>query len=375
MNFFSIPLKSLLRRRTRSALTILGLGIALAAVISLVGISQGFERSFIQMYQRRGVDLLVQRAGGGNRKDKTLVESLDPKLRAIPGVREVDGGLMDMIAMPEFDLYAVILNGLPAKSPELARANMIDGRRLQAGDERALMLGKVLALNLGAKVGDNVNIYEQPHKVVGIYESPSVFENGGAMVLLDELQRLTDLTGRVTGFAVSIEHPGDQAEIERIAKEIVAIDPNLEAMRPDTLVAGVQEVKAAKATAWITSAIALVIGAIGMLNTMVMSVFERTREIGTLRAIGWRKSRVMKLILLEALFLSVSGAVAGGIAAIAITKMMSSLPMTSNFIGGEISPEVFVQGFIIALLVGVLGAIYPAWWGASLSPIEALRRK
>ena len=297
------------------------------------------------------------------------------KLRAIPGVREVDGGLMDMIAMPEFDLYAVILNGLPAKSPELARANMIDGRRLQAGDERALMLGKVLALNLGAKVGDNVNIYEQPHKVVGIYESPSVFENGGAMVLLDELQRLTDLTGRVTGFAVAIEHPGDPAEIDRIAKEIVALDPNLEAMRPDTLVAGVQEVKAAKATAWITSAIALVIGAIGMLNTMVMSVFERTREIGTLRAIGWRKSRVMKLILLEALFLSVSGAVAGGIAAIAITKMMSSLPMTSNFIGGEISPEVFVQGFIIALLVGVLGAIYPAWWGASLSPIEALRRK
>ena len=375
MNFISIPLKSLLRRRTRSALTILGLGIALAAVISLVGISQGFERTFVEMYQRRGVDLLVQRAGGGNRKDKTLSEALDAKLRAIKGVRDVDGGLMDMIAMPEFNLYAVILNGLPAKSPELARAKVIDGRRLQASDERALMLGKVLAINLGAKVGDDVNIYEQPHKVVGIYESPTSFEDGGAMVLLDELQRLTDLTGRVTGFAVMIDHPGDDAEIERIRGEIAALERNLEAKRPAELVAEVQEVKAAKATAWITSAIALVIGAIGVLNTMVMSVFERTREIGTLRAIGWRKSRVMRLILLEATFLSVSGAVAGAIAAIGITKMMSSLPMTSNFISGEIAPAVFVQGFVIALLVGFCGALYPAWWGASLSPIEALRRK
>ncbi|MGD9646663.1 MAG: ABC transporter permease [Pirellulales bacterium] len=375
MSFLSIPFKSLVRRRTRSALTILGLGIALAAVISLVGISQGFERSFIRMYQRRGVDLLVQRSGGGNRKDKTLSVALDPKLRNIKGVREVDGGLMDMIAMPEFDQYAVILNGLPAKSPELKRANVIAGRRLEAGDERSLMLGKVLALNIGANVGDDVKIYEQPYKVVGIYESPTVFENGGAIVLLEELQRLTDLNGKVTGFAVSIDHPGDEAEMARIAREIVALEPNLEAMRPDVLVAQVQEVKAAKATAWITSAIALVIGAIGMLNTMVMSVFERTREIGTLRAIGWRKSRVMRLILLEATLLSVSGAVAGAIAAIGITKIMANLPLTNGYIGSEIAPAVFVQGFVVALLVGFFGAIYPAWWGASLSPMEALRKK
>jgi putative ABC transport system permease protein len=375
MSFFSIPLKSLVRRRTRSALTILGLGIALAAVISLVGISQGFERSFVQMYKRRGVDLLVQRSGGGNRKDKTLSVSLDPKLRKIKGVREVDGGLMDMIAMPEFDQFAVILNGLPATSPELKRANVIEGRTLKAGDERSLMLGKVLALNIGGQVGGEVRIYEQPYKVVGIYESPTVFENGGAIVLLEDLQRLTDLNGKVTGFAVSIDHPDDEAEMARIAREIVALEPNLEAMRPDTLVAQVQEVKAAKATAWITSAIALVIGAIGMLNTMVMSVFERTREIGTLRAIGWRKSRVMRLILLEAAFLSVSGAVAGAIAAVGITKIMSNLPLTNGYIGSEIAPSVFLQGFAVALLVGFFGAIYPAWWGASLSPIEALRRK
>ncbi|MBX9788749.1 MAG: ABC transporter permease [Pirellulales bacterium] len=375
MSFFSIPLKSLLRRRTRSALTILGLGIALAAVISLVGISQGFERSFVRMYQRRGVDLLVQRSGGGNRKDKTLSVKLDPKLRAIKGVRDVDGGLMDMIAMPEFDQFAIILNGLPGNSPELTRANVIDGRRLEPTDERSLMLGKVLALNIGAKVGDDVKIYEQPYKVVGIYESPTVFENGGAIILLEDLQRLTDLNGKVTGFAVSIDHPGNEAEVARIAREIQALEPHLEAMRPDKLVAEVQEVKAAKATAWITSAIALVIGAIGMLNTMVMSVFERTREIGTLRAIGWRKSRVMRLILLEATFLSISGAVAGAIAAVGITKIMSSLPLTNGYIGSEIAPAVFVQGFVIALLVGFFGSLYPAWWGASLSPIEALRRK
>jgi putative ABC transport system permease protein len=118
----------------------------------------------------------------------------------------------------------------------------------------------------------------------------------------------------------------------------------------------------------------LFIGAIGMLNTMVMSVFERTREIGTLRAIGWKKSRVARMVIGESLLLSIGGAVAGSLAGIALTKFLATLK-NASFMSGEIPPAVIAQGCIVAVLVGLAGAIYPALWSANLLPTEALRRK
>ena len=131
----------------------------------------------------------------------------------------------------------------------------------------------------------------------------------------------------------------------------------------------------ARAVAGAVSAIALVIGAIGMLNTMVMSVAERIREIGTLRAIGWTKRRVMRVIFFESVLLSVGGAALGTLAAMGLTKYLSNFRLTSGYIEGEIAPAVLLQGLLVAILVCVGGAAYPAFWGASQPPIEALRRK
>jgi putative ABC transport system permease protein len=112
-----------------------------------------------------------------------------------------------------------------------------------------------------------------------------------------------------------------------------------------------------------------------MLNTMVMSVAERVREIGTLRAIGWPKRRVMSIIFCESILLSSGGAALGTIAAIGLTKFLSGFHITSGLIQGQIAPVVMVQGVLVAILVGVSGAAYPAFWGASQPPTEAMRRK
>jgi putative ABC transport system permease protein len=127
--------------------------------------------------------------------------------------------------------------------------------------------------------------------------------------------------------------------------------------------------------AWLTSVIALVIGAVGVLNTMVMSVFERTREIGILRAIGWRKSRVVRLILSESLLLSVAGAAAGIAAAVLLTRALTWWPLVNGLIKGEVALAVLIQGFFIALAVGLIGGAYPAYRGAHLPPTEALRHE
>src|SRR6185436_4091292 len=102
-----------------------------------------------------------------------------------------------------------------------------------------------------------------------------------------------------------------------------------------------------------TSMIALVIGAIGMMNTMMTSVLERTREIGILRAIGWRKRRVVRMVLLESVMLCVVGAVLGTACAIVLIWGASEAPGVNGFVRGDISPAVVGLGFALALGVGL----------------------
>ncbi len=163
--------------------------------------------------------------------------------------------------------------------------------------------------------------------------------------------------------------------MEKLRKEIEALQPGLEVKRPTDFVEHVPQVRIGRAVAWLTSAIALFIGAIGMLNTMVMSVFERTKEIGTLRAIGWRKSRVIRMVLGESLILSIAGAVLGSAGGAALAKFLSHLPNTAGVTQGDVGSSVFIEGFLVALIVGLLGAIYPALWSANLLPTEARMRR
>jgi putative ABC transport system permease protein len=236
------------------------------------------------------------------------------------------------------------------------------------------MIGRVLAMNLKKQIGDEVDLFEEPFKIVGIYESPIVFENAGVLVLQEELQRLQHRPNEVAGFTVTAKRPIDDAGLEKLRKEIEALQPGLEVKRPTDFVENVPQVRISRAVAWLTSAIALFIGAIGMLNTMVMSVFERTKEIGTLRAIGWRKSRVVRMVLGESLILSIAGAILGSAAGAGLAKFLSHMPNTAGVTQGDVQLSVFVQGFLVALIVGFLGAIYPALWSANLLPTEALRR-
>jgi len=127
--------------------------------------------------------------------------------------------------------------------------------------------------------------------------------------------------------------------------------------------------------AWVTSVIAVIIGAISTLNTMIMSVLERIREIGILRAVGWRKMRVVRMILGEAVVLTAIGAVIGTITAIILTRVLSTFPAVSGFIEGKIGPTAIGKGLLMALAVGLIGGLYPAYRASQLLPTEALRHE
>ncbi|HEV3341613.1 MAG TPA: ABC transporter permease, partial [Pirellulales bacterium] len=202
MWFVTFVVKSLLRQPARSSFTAIGIGLAVAATVSLVGISKGFERSYLELYSRRGVDLVVQRSGRTEQVTNTVDERTGDRIRELPGVYEVIGGLVDVVSFEEADLYVVLVNGWPPDSPIFDQIKILSGRPLNDDDTDAVMLGRVLAGNLGKLVGDSVELYAKKFKVVGIFESSSVYENGSVVVPLALLQRLTDREHEVTGFTV-----------------------------------------------------------------------------------------------------------------------------------------------------------------------------
>jgi putative ABC transport system permease protein len=382
VHFLSFILKNLLRRKFRSALTVVGVAVAIAAVVALVGIARGFETSLAELYETRGVDLIVLRAGSAERLASSLPEKVGDEVRRIPGVQSVSPGLMDMVSFEKGHLIGVPLQGWAADSPLFDDLRVIEGRLLRAGDRHAVMLGLVLAKNLDKRPGDRLEIEGQDFEVVGIYESFSVYENGSAVVLLADLQQLMDRPGQVTGFQVVLGPAPDRREaVERVRREIEALHDSrgrpyrLSAMPIKDYVQSTTQIRVGQAMAWLTSMIALVIGVIGVLNTMIMSVFERTREIGILRAVGWRPSRVVRLVLYESLLLSLAGAALGIGGAVLLVRTFSQSAAAGGLVRPDVSPAVLAQGLAIALAMGLIGGAYPAVRGARLLPTEALRHE
>jgi putative ABC transport system permease protein len=375
MTFLRIIGKNLSRRPARTTMTIAGVGIAIAAVVALVGVARGIEQSFFDLYNQRGADLVVQRAGGTLQLSSGIDERLGEGMRKLPGVKQVIGGLMDLIAFEQYDLFAVIANGWDADCPVLDRVKIIQGRKLQAGDRREVMLGKVLAANLGKSVNDTIEVYAQKFKVVGIFESFSVYENGAVFLPLSEMQRLIDRPHRVTGYVVLATAAGDAAAIDDLKHRIEALDPNVQATPTAEFVANISQIRVTRAGAWITSLIALFMGAIGILNTMVTSVAERAKEIGLLRALGWRRVRVVRMVICEASALSLGGAAVGALFGAGLLQLLRWLPQTAGIVDGGLPAIVLIQAMALAIAVGLVGAAYPALWASNLRPVDALRRQ
>lgn len=365
--------KNLWRRPVRTWLTIGGLAIGVAAVVSLVGISRRFEQAFLELYNRRGGDLVVQRAGGAMQLASGIDQDVGQRIARLPHVRQVIGCLMDMVAFEQSDLFAVIVNGWTPDSPVLSAVNTIAGRRLRAGDGQRVMLGSVLAENLGKRVGDKIELYGEPFEVIGIFESFSILESGAVFVLLPELQRLMHRPNHVTGYIVEVDKTAGPDALEQVQQAIAALDPQISVVPTGQFVANISQIKVIRIMADVVSLVAIVIGALGIANTMTMSVLERRAEIGMLHAVGWRPWRVLGLVIWESLALCVAGAVAGCLLGYAAIQVLTHVPAVSGLVDGHIGAGALAAGAALAVGAGLLGAMYPAWWAMRLTPLAALR--
>ena len=359
-------LRNLLRRKTRTLLTVVGIAIGVAAIVALVAIADGFASGYYGLLSDSEADLVITQAESFDMSISVIDEAVGPQLAALPGVKEVEGviiGEATTEGLPYFMVFGYDPNGI-----SIQHFRVVEGKGLTA--KREIIIGRLAAENLKKGVGDTIRLYDSAYRIVGIYETGAFFEEGGGVISLADAQTMLKRPRQVNTYAIKLDDV-DQAE---------AVRQRIERRFPDLLVVesanfadqqlGLQFVRA---FAWALSFLAVIIGGVGMMNTTLMSVFERTREIGVLRALGWRKGRVLAMILGESLLLSLLGGLAGVLLGVGAVKALGRLPAVSGWLQGRFSLGLFIQAAVVTLALGAIAGLYPAWWASRLHPVEALR--
>ena len=373
MRFSSLVLKNLTRRPLRTALTLLALTMAVASVVSLRGIAKGFTESFSGVYQSHSVDVVVSRQGTADRLSSSVAEAAIAQIESLAGVEKSAGVLLETLSLEDEQVFGIPTMGIAADSWLRQDYRWRDQLTSPLTPEKRLSLGIHLADRTGLAVGDKTMIFEEPFVVSGIFESESVWENGSMVMPLEQLQSLSDRNGQVTYINVVLNKGMGVDQAKSVLSEIQQIDNRLHPMATAEFVGTDTRMQLASAMALMTSIIALTIGAIGTLNTMMTSVLERTREIGVLRAVGWPRRRVIGMIVLESIVLALVASLLGCILAIFGTDAMSRHPAVRGVLVPTIDFATVIEGTLLALLIGLIGAILPARRAASVMPTEALR--
>jgi putative ABC transport system permease protein len=371
LSFTGFAWKNLWRRRLRTMLTLGGIAMGIGAFVALVGFSRAFEHEWLRMYQGSGIDIAVVQTSFLN---SSLDQSLESRIRSIPAVGQVVPMIVNMIDLTP-DVNALVY-GWRADSYELDSLKIASGHRFRDGQPEVL-LGNLLADNLRKKAGDTLPIQGTIFTVTGIYQGASALEAGAVIMPLDQMQIIASMQGKVTAFHVRLRPaPSGEAQeeyVKRIGAQIEALMPGARAVPAAERAANNQLVGLAHSVAWGTSSIALLVGILGIANTMAMSVFERTREIGILRALGWKGRHVILLILTEATALGLAGGLLGIGVGWAGLRLLSAMPQTASIMSASVSPLHLLESLFIAVASGLVAGAYPAWRGARLSPVEALR--
>ena len=190
------------------------------------------------------------------------------------------------------------------------------------------------------------------------------------MIALREAQRLLNRGRTVSFIFVDVQNP---AQAQAVLNAIDRRFPETRAALSSEFAQNTDDMQSMYAMVAAIRILAMLVGGIVVANTMIMSIFERTREIGTLRAVGWEAKRILSQILQESLYLCAVAGVIGALFGVLLLTGLTLLPVASQFLAPRWSVQTFVTAIGVAIALGAVGGLYPAWRASKLRPVEALR--
>jgi putative ABC transport system permease protein len=275
---------------------------------------------------------------------------------------------MIMTAANTEEMPMLLVFGYHPREFVIRRFRIVEGTPLMARHQ--VILGRQAAEQMGLDVGDTLRLLESNFRVVGIYETGLAFEDIGVVVGLREAQALVGKPRQAQFYAINLRDP---KQAQTLQDELKATFPDIDFALTSELAESMSDFRVLEDLVRQISFLAVFIGGVGMLNTMLMSVLERTREIGVLRALGWRRRYVLGMILQESLVLGAVGGVGGIAVGFGLGKLLALIPGWFGAMTPIYTPLLFVQAIAVALLAGAVGGIYPAWRATRMRPVEALR--
>lgn len=410
MNYASLAFGNLRRRPLRSLLTMGGVGMAVAAGVSLTGFNVGYRTAITRGIERLGFQVMVMAKGcpyeaatmmlkGGTGLLYLPQDALD-QIRTDPDIRSITpifigiaprqaGGLTD-----ESSANIIISGVEPASLAEMkpwlqfkGGAGYDGGRWFSSDEAHEAVLGFEAAEYEQRKVGDNILVNIIPYgsaepvptrlKVVGVLERTGTQDDGtvfmplkGAQALFGRPQALTIIGIKLREFSGIRMREFEGRWLKLPEVQVVS----LEQVKGTLL----SLVGAAQVMIGAVAVIAGIVAIVGVLNSILMSVYERTGEIGIMKAMGARRRQIFALICLESMLLCATGGLLGALAAWGGTGLVASAIQHVADLGVK-RDLVIVSGSLIgasvaaAALAGVMAALWPAWRAAALRPVDAIR--
>ena len=369
MTMLTLVLGNLWAKKGRSVGITLAIGLAVMTVVTLTVVSSGLENAAAAVLTVGKADFTVAQKG----VDDILYSNLDERevaaVQDTPGVKSGVGVLIETEQINAANPLFIEIGVQPADlTPRGVR--VIAGRAFTAEAMHEVMLGWRAARDFGLRVGDQFHANGTTNTVVGIYSTGISFGDLGAMFPLSSVQAYNRVPGAVTLVFVKVG-PGRtaarvQAALEAAHPELTTIRTASEFGRAD------RNIVFLKAAVTGSTILALLIGAVIVGNTMLLSLFERTREFGLLRAVGWSRGRVVTLVVSESLLLALVGSALGVGLSFAVTAVLEHLPQLRGVLHASFTAEAFWRGLIVGMGMAVLGSLYPAVRAASLTPVRAL---
>ena len=370
MTFVSVVFRGLLRRPVRTGLTLIGISIGIAAVVALVGMSRGFETSWGAGLKSRGVDVVVNNMTT-SLTPKKFRENTSERIAHLPHVAAVSRVLVELMGVENSSTMLVSGREWPGLSWE--NLKVLSGRLPKDAKEKVVVLGQTAAEVLKKKVGDPLQLETEELTVVGIVDGGAVVENGSVILSMALFQELTGNEGNVNVIDVRVTPNSTQEDIKQLCAEIDKLIPECRAQPAGQNIGNSQAYRFIRAMSWGTSLLAVLVGVLGVMNTMMMTVFERTHEICVLLALGWRRGRIVIMVLLESAMLGFFGGVLGVIIGVIGVKLLDTAPTIHGLVEPDLNPGLLSGAVVIAMIVGVVSGLIPAWRSSRFSPSVALQ--
>lgn len=373
IRFITLILKNPFRNKTRSALSIIGIAIGISTIVALGLITAGMEDSVQTSLNQGGAEITVSNSTNIGGSSALLDTALISDLKNISNVSDVVGQLSvsesgQSLAQSGGRMMQTRAYGIDASKLNLIGIKNVNGSIYKNNSYDAIVGSGYSEFN-NVSIGDNLTFLGHEFKVTGIYETGSMLADNSIYISLDTLQNISD-TDKISSILVKTSEGTNNTIVSNEIKDNYGNLSTLTSEEMSSILDDVTDILNDASLA--ISGLAIIVGAIGVINTMVMAVYERTKEIGVLKSIGWKSKKILIMILGETLVLTTISGIIGSLFGILIAEI------GVGFFGSEgfslvYTPGTFILAFGITIIVGMIGGLYPAYKASKLAPTEALR--